>query len=368
MPMDAAGNIAWWTAARMTKYAAGVDSKLFLDGSSGMNEPDYYPFSDNPHSENPPSGFVYSCNNQPDSIHGIFLSGYFYPEDRAKRLNELISQKDSWSLEEMKRVQTDVTSVTKPLVAKEFAKVIRASSGHPEGKIAVDALNVLSSWDGRHELNDVGPAIFYTMMSYLFSNTMKDELGKEDFDAFTTTWCMRATTNHLPLNDASPWWDNTTTQNVKETRTTIFTLAFDSTLQKLTAELGADVSKWTWNRVHTIQQTHPFGTKKPMNLLFNVGPEPVKGGLEVINNVGFELHAGESFKSSYGPAMRILLDFSDIEHSLSVNPSGESGNPMSPHYGDQFHLYNTGTYRMQLMNKAEIEKTKSGELILRPEK
>lgn len=101
-------------------------------------------------------------------------------------------------------------------------------------------------------------------------------------------------------------------------------------------------------------------------MLFNVGPMPVKGGLEVINNVGFKLRKGAAFPSTYGPAMRILLDFSDIENSLSVNPSGESGNPMSAHYGDQFEHYNTGTYRKQLMNEEEIEKTKTGNLLLKP--
>jgi penicillin amidase len=363
---DADGNIAWWTAAKMTRYPSGTDAKLFIDGSSGLHEPEYYPFSDNPHSENPPSGFVYSCNNQPDSLNGIFLKGYFYPDDRANRLNTLISQKEIWSLEEIKAVQTDVTSSTKPGIAKEFTALLRVASDYTTQKIYTDALDVLSNWNGRHELDDVAPTIFYTMMSYLLAFTMEDELGKEDFEVFSDTWCMRATTNQLPLNDASPWWDNISTKNVKENRATIFKLAFDSTIIRLQKELGTDVSRWTWGNVHTIEQTHPFGSKKPMNILFNVGPMPVNGGLEVINNVGFKLRKGAAFPSTYGPAMRILLDFSDIENSISVNPSGESGNPMSAYYGDQFEHYNTGTYRKQLMNEAEIEKTKTGNLLLKP--
>lgn len=363
---DADGNIAWWTAAKMTKYPPGVDTKLFLDGSSGLNEAEYYPFSDNPHAENPPSGFVYSCNNQPDTINGIFLSGYFYPEDRAKRLNSLISEKTKWSLEEMQSVQTDVTSPTKPVIAKEFATVVRSATKYADGSVEEAALTALATWDGRHELNDIAPSVFYTMMTYLLFNTMADELGQEDFDVFSTTWCMRATTNVLPLNELSPWWDNIKTADKKETRQAIFQLAFDSTIIKLRRELGHDVSKWRWSSVHTIQQSHPFGKKKPMDMLFNVGPEPVKGGLEVINNTGFPLTREKTFQSSYGPAMRILLDFSDVEHSLSVNPSGQSGNPMSPHYGDQFHLYNIGKYRLQMMNEEEIETKKSGELLLIP--
>lgn len=365
---DADGNIAWWTAAKMTRYAPGVDAKLFLDGSSGLNEPDYYPFSDNPHSENPATGLVYSCNNQPDTIHGIFLSGYFYPDDRARRLNALLAQKETWSLEAIKTIQTDVTSATKPAVAREFASVLQKNYPVEKNTVAADALNALSTWDGRHEVEDIGPTIFYTMMTFLLSNTMADELGKEDFETFSTTWCMRATTNRLPFNELSPWWDNIQTTNKKETRADLFKLAFDSTLLKLEHDLGNNVSKWNWGRVHTIEQTHPFGKEWPLNWLFNVGPEGVKGGLEVINNVGFPMDKNEPFHSTYGPAMRILIDFNDIEHSLSVNPSGESGNPMSAHYGDQFHLYNTGAYRMQMMNKEEIEAAETGILLLNPGK
>ncbi|MBX7109861.1 MAG: penicillin acylase family protein [Chitinophagales bacterium] len=363
---DADGNIAWWTAAKITRYPEGVDAKVFLDGSSGLNEADYYPFSDNPHSENPPSGFVYSCNNQPDTLNGIFLSGYFYPEDRAKRLNTLLNAKSVWSLEEMKSVQTDVTSSTKPIVAKEFAAVIRSAKKYADGSVQAAALNALAAWDGRHELNDIAPSIYYTMMAYLLFNTMADELGQADFDVFSSTWCMRATTNVLPLNADSPWWDNVHTGGSKETRSEIFQLAFDSAVLKLEGELGKDVSEWTWNRVHTIQQAHPFGKKTPMDLFFNVGPAPVKGGMEVINNTGFDLKRSGKFESTYGPAMRILIDFNDVDHSLSVIPSGQSGNPVSPHYGDQFGLYNTGKYRPQMMNAKEIEATKKGELMLIP--
>lgn len=363
---DMDGNIAWWTAAKMTRYAAGVDAKLFLDGSSGLHEAAYYPFSDNPHAENPPEGFVYSCNNQPDTIHGIFLRGYFYPDDRASRLNQLIIQNPAWTMETMKAVQTDVTSRIKPVVAKEFADVVQSTADYSEEQTAAKALSVLNNWDGRHEVNDVAPTVFYTMMSYLMSFAMEDELGTGDYEVFSSTWCMQATINQLPMRTHSPWWDNVTTEQVKEDRAMIFKLAFDSTIMYLKEELGDDVMSWHWGRVHTIGQSHPFGSKKPMDMLFNIGPMPVKGGLEVMNNVGFELRKGQSFRSTYGPAMRILLDFHDIENSLSVNPSGQSGNPMSKHYGDQFELYNTGNYRKQMMNKEEIEKTKTGLLLLKP--
>ena len=55
-----------------------------------------------------------------------------------------------------------------------------------------------------------------------------------------------------------------------------------------------------------------------------------------------------------GPAIRRIVDFADIEHSWNVLPTGNSGNPLSPHYSDQAQLFVDGEFRLQLMNKEEI--------------
>jgi penicillin amidase len=52
--------------------------------------------------------------------------------------------------------------------------------------------------------------------------------------------------------------------------------------------------------------------------------------------------------------MRILLDFENVEESVSVLPTGNSGNRFSKHYADQTELYVEGKYRPQLMNKEDI--------------
>jgi penicillin amidase len=69
---------------------------------------------------------------------------------------------------------------------------------------------------------------------------------------------------------------------------------------------------------------------------------------------------------NHGPAMRIILDFNDIDNAVSINPTGQSGHPMSPHYKDQFHMYNIGKYRKMMMNKDEIESESMGLLKLIP--
>ena len=60
-------------------------TKLFLDGASGRDEIlGYEAFKNNPQSENPPEGYLYSANNQPDTTNGVLQPGYYIPEDRGK--------------------------------------------------------------------------------------------------------------------------------------------------------------------------------------------------------------------------------------------------------------------------------------------
>ena len=177
---------------------------------------------------------------------------------------------------------------------------------------------------------------------------------------------MKNTVPLLLANESSVWWDNIHSPKMKEPRRIIFNHAFDQTVNDLVAQLGTDVNKWEWGKVHFLEEVHPIGMKKPFNLMFNVGPSPVPGGNEVINNIGFDLNEKGIYKSTFGPAMRIVLDFADIENSKSILPTGQSGNVMSHYYNDQAVMYNSGKLRKQKMNRKEILNNKTGTLILQP--
>ena len=95
---------------------------------------------------------------------------------------------------------------------------------------------------------------------------------------------------------------------------------------------GPNPTTWTWGKLHTLELIHPIGKQKPLNLLFNVGPYPIAGGIETLNNQSFEFSNLPVFKSNLGAAVRRTIDFADPENGMSVIPGGQSGNPMSPHY------------------------------------
>ena len=66
-------------------------------GASGNDEIlEYFDFEENPQSINPSINYVYSANNQPDSIKGGLYPGYYLPEDRAKRIVSLLKDKNDF--------------------------------------------------------------------------------------------------------------------------------------------------------------------------------------------------------------------------------------------------------------------------------
>ena len=151
-----------------------------------------------------------------------------------------------------------------------------------------------------------------------------------------------------------------------ETRNIIFNQSFDIAVMELKNQLGNDLSMWKWGRVHYVEHPHPLAVVKLFAKIFNVGPIPINGGEEVLNNVGFKLTPTGTYRSVYGPAIRRIIDYSDVAHSFNVQPTGNSGMLMSDHYNDQAQMYADGELRDQLMNKEEIMEQAINVLNLKP--
>ncbi|OQY03912.1 MAG: hypothetical protein B6I20_04020 [Bacteroidetes bacterium 4572_117] len=363
---DKEGNIAWWAAAKLIKRAKHVNSKLILDGASGEDEfLGFYDFKDNPQSVNPPEGFIYSANNQPDTIAGILYPGYYAPQDRAKRINDLLKTKDKWGIEDMKEMVTNSVSTLHPEEAKHILEKIDKNS--LEGN-SLKAYEILIEWKGDHQIDDIAPTVFYKLLYHVLEKTFLDELGDYDFKKIASTHLMERTFPPLLENDSSIWWDNVKTEEL-EKRADIFNMAYKQTIDELEKQLGNNTDEWKWSKVHILEHVHPIGRGgAPMDKIFNVGPFGVMGGNQTINNIDFNFTGSGVYKASYGPAIRILLDFADMDNSISVLPTGQSGRFLSKHYDDQAEMYNTGKFRKQMTNRNEIIKKAEGKLELAPNK
>jgi penicillin amidase len=196
-------------------------------------------------------------------------------------------------------------------------------------------------------------------------DTFEDELGEENFKLFLNTHIVKQLIENQTKNRNSPWWDNIKTIQTKETQSQIITQSFKEAVLSLENQLGANVTEWYWGKVHQVTFQHPIGKVKIFQKFFNVGPFPVEGSNEVINNQLFMYSDDAKINIKGGPSIRRVVDFSDIENCWSVLPTGQSGNPMSPHYKDQTQLFITGGFRKMMLNKKEIIAT-SSKLVFKP--
>ncbi|NVN18349.1 penicillin acylase family protein [Muricauda sp. HICW] len=360
---DAQGNVAWWATAKLYEMPDSLSTKFILDGTSGKEEPlRYLDFSENPMAENPPWNYVYSANNQPDSIAGMLYPGYYLPENRAKRIVQLLEAKDDWDRESISEMILDVTSPVNTEVVTELIKLFDVSSLNNEQLVLLDSMK---NWNGEYKLKSISPVIYHRTLYFMVKNTMEDELGPEMFKQFLSTHLFKRQIAWGSSMKSGKWWDNVNTPDVVETRQDIVLMSFAQTWESLIKDFGEDTSQWTWDKVHTLEHGHPFGQVASLRKYFNVGPFPVEGTREVINNLAFPYDSTGFYKVNSGPSTRRIIDFSDIENSISILPTGQSGNPLSKHYDDQAQMYVNGEFRKMMMNKQEIEETAASVLIFR---
>lgn len=360
---DAKGNVGWWATGKLYKHNKGVNTHLILDGSSGKDDiVEYLDFSKNPSAENPKWGYVYSANNQPEPIDGYLYPGYYLPEDRAKRISGLMNAKSDWDKEAISKMIYDNTSEVAVGTVQNLISNIDLTSISASEK---EAVKVLKSWKGTTNLEDVAPTIYNKWVYLYLKNTFEDEMGEDNFNMFLGISVGKQVIANQVKNENSVWWDNIKTKNVKETRKDIVSKSFHEAISDLQKQLGTTITDWKWGEVHTVEHEHPLGKVAALRGLFNVGPFASPGSNEVINNLFFGLTNEGKYYVKGGPSTRRIVDFSDIENSWSILPTGQSGNPFSKHYSDQAEMYNDGKFRKMKLNKEEIIKT-STKLVLKP--
>lgn len=368
---DAKGNIAWWAAAKLMEHTNGVNPKFVLNGAEAKDDKLLeLDFSDNPQSLNPSSNYVYSANNQSFALlhqDGIEVQkgyhGYYLPEDRGRRIVELLSDKMDITHQDMMDMTLDVTSST----AKEFISFFPFDTLlNSDKENVVKACKLLQNWNSDFTRKSVAATIYMKLIYVYLDETLKDEMGEKLFDQFLNTHVQKRTINHLIRNKNSIWWDKVNTTEIVETREDILNHVFNKAISDLGEQLGTSIENWKWEKVHTVEHQHPLGAVALLKPFLNIGPFGTHGANEVLNNLQYEINASGLYKVKSGPSTRRVIDFSDIENSQAIIPTGQSGNPFSKFYKNQSEKYLNGEFVPMLLNEKEIKKSKNV-LVFKPE-
>ena len=340
------GNIAWWAAGKIPVRPAHVNNKTLLDGASGKDEfQGFVPFAENPHLLNPPSGVIVTANNK-STVKPVGkvadLQGYWQPGDRAGRIEEVLASREQWDLESLQAVQVDTRAYAASTIVPALTDSLSARSGDLS-ELESRALAALGAWDHQHGTASAAAAIYQVLCDMTLREALLDEMGETYFKTYGSLadhWNFFKWFIHEP---ESPYWDDIGTAAV-ETREDILFQAFRAAVGHLAALQGDGVEGWQWGRLHQLEFKHPFGYLPGLAPLFNIGPFPVSGGAQQVNNM---LYGGGELDYDVvaGPSTRRLIDFAAPDRVYGVLPTGNSGNFMSPHYADQAALFIAGSYR-----------------------
>ena len=149
--------------------------------------------------------------------------------------------------------------------------------------------------------------------------------------------------------------DDIKTKEKKETLIDMVVLSLGGAYELVTKSYGFNSENWKWGDAHFLTHKHTFSKVKIVDYLLSLSVGPYRsGGSSLTPNAGGYKY-GESFAQTSGASMRRVVDFSDMNNTQMIIPTGQSGNVKSVHYRDQAELYHNGGYRKTMFDLDHIK-------------
>ena len=355
---DVHGNIGWRPAVFLPIRKEGSSLIPRPGHNSEYDWKGRVPYKEMPYLLNPKKGYIATANNKTiGDTFPYYISGLWADPSRAQQIIKRLDTLDAAKVEDMKSIQLDYTS----LFAREITPLLLSvKTGDETGKHK-EAINILENWDFVESPESKGALIFHSVLRQVVISIFGDELdllGDKYLDAFTSMkYLHNRSLRKILAEGNSSWIDDITTRNKIETLEEILTRSFIKGVNDIEMVAGHNINNWEWGRAHYLTHNHKIGSKKILDWIFglNVGPYP-SGGSDKSPNAG-----SYSFRDPYaqtaGASMRRVVDFSNLNETQQIIPTGQSGLYNSPHYKDQADLYHNGKYRTTWFNESHIRKS-----------
>jgi penicillin amidase len=117
--------------------------------------------------------------------------------------------------------------------------------------------------------------------------------------------------------------------------------ALGDAYRELEQRFGVDPARWAWGELRPLVMRHPLGRRRPLDRVYNLGPVPCGGDTQTVAQAGADLVDPLSGVLA-NASLRMAIDVGAWDNSRYALPGGQSGNPLSPHYDDQFALWQRG--------------------------
>jgi penicillin amidase len=319
---DDQGHIAYHAVGKVPLRPAGLQDAPVQDSSHEWQ--DYIPFDQMPNAIDPPSGFLATANSRVTTDKSLYpLTDEWIDPYRIERIYKSLQGREKLKPADMLAVQTDIYSEVDQELGQRFAYAIDHTPGADDR--LKKAADLMRSWDGRLTTDSAAASIVTQTRRALWPMILEPKLGKDageyywsESDFAEEEIIMRAKTDWLP-----PAYKN---------GDALLTDAVRKGMEQ--AKAPADVAQWSYGSWHVVDIEHPLARFLPMiGRLAGTGEQPQSGDTTTVKQVGRD----------FGPSQRFTMDWNNIDGSTENIMLGESGNPLSPCFRDQWNDWYGGT-------------------------
>lgn len=374
---DVEGNIGYQMPGRIPIRVEGDNGSLPKDGTTdAFAWQGFIPYDELPRIFNPAREYIQTANQAivplayyeqlaetlGDTDASYLLSYDFAYGQRGQRIDELLQSLAPLSIDDYRAIHADSVSVN----ALETMAVVGSID------FGDDTLNSyrdwLAAWDGSFGLDSAQGALYAAFSAQLVDKLFSDQLPEQAEISNTLVYAAIQL-----LNDTeNAWWDDASTANATETRDDIVRAALQDSIAQLTRLLGGDREAWRWGALHTATfVSNPLGLSGIglIENMVNRGPQESPGGDQIVNATGWSTSAAvndDDFTLTSLPSMRMIVDLANLDASLSIITTGQSGHPFSDQYGDQIAPWANVEYHPMLFTREAVEQNLAARLILQP--
>ena len=314
-----------------------------------------------PYDQDPTQGWLGTANQRTAAYgYGMQLSNSWLSPERSERLAQLAGsgKQDARSMIAMQYDQTTLfaaklkTMLTAPGMALPLKQAIAGLPATDQAK-AREALGRLMAFDGKLSPTSADAALYELFLQESTRQLFLDELGPESsasWKAFiaNSNLSYSAVADHLLGREDSPFWDDIRTPQ-KEDKPAILARTLVGAINAGDSLMGSDRRAWQWGKLHQYQWRNASGQTVR-------GPVMAGGDHTTLNTAAYSV-AGSNFDVTLIPAMRMIVDFGQIEPMMGQNSTGQSSNPASAHYTDGIDPWLKGQYLGFPMQPQNFDKT-----------
>jgi penicillin G amidase len=316
------------------------DGTVPVPGWTAEHEWDgFVPFEELPSAVDPGRGFLVTANDRVHAEDYPFLIGHdFHASDRATRITELLDARNDHTVETCREIQSDTVSLAARTLLPRIAF----------GDASVREL--FEGWDHDLASTSAAAALWEVFVDELARRAVGDE---EPLVAEYLTDRELFRCRALPqLLDEGTLSGEALDQAVAAAR------------DRCTEAMGHDPAAWRWGDIHRARFAHPLGRLAGLEALFVAAELPLGGDEQTVNNAGFE--GDGPFDVYVVASWRAVYDLANLDDSRGILPTGQSGNPVSPHWNDQADAWAAGELRPLPFSRAAVEAAAEDRLALVP--